>query len=96
MRRALGIVLGIVSLAGCARRTATSADCEAILGRIVAIELGEMGYRDSALLQIKQRELRQRFASDVQACVGHPLSARALRCVSQATSTEAISHRCLR
>ena len=96
MKSALLVLLGIVSLSACQRRAATRADCEAILGRIVAIELGELGYRDPALLQLKQRELSRRFATDIQACVGHPLAASAVGCVSRATSTEAISHRCLR
>lgn len=90
----LGLAAG--SLAGCeAQPRATPAQCREILGRIVALELREQGYRDPVLLQRRTRELERRFDSELERCVGRPMPRHALACVRRAPSAEAISHLCL-
>jgi hypothetical protein len=94
--RLIGSLGLLIVQQGCQPTAASRGDCEAVLGRIIAIELRELGYRDPALLELKRRELARRFETDLQACVGRPLSPDAMRCVAEANSTEAISHVCLR
>lgn len=76
-------------------RRASIHDCEAILARIIVLELREQGYRDPALAARRAAELRTQFATDLARCVGRPLPASALECVKKAGSSEAISHHCL-
>lgn len=94
---ALIMLLGMPTvLRGCHQHRATAADCNAILTRIVQIELREQGFRDPALVDRKRAELQQRFATDLAACEGRPITADAMSCVQQAKSAEEISHTCLR
>lgn len=101
MRRALALALaGLLGLSagglGCAGEAATADDCRAILARIVELELREQGYRDPALLRRKQAEFAGLFADELDRCVGRRLPPGARACVAAATSTEEISHACLR
>lgn len=101
-RRAIEVVawllasLWLVALVGCSQRTATRNDCQLILDRIITIELGEQGYRDPAFAQRKRNELRERLKSRPDGCIGRPLPAHALTCMTQAQNTERLSHDCLR
>jgi hypothetical protein len=63
---------------------------------MVDIELEELGYRDPALAQLKRKQLKQRFASEIGKCVGGKLSSKGLSCLETAQTTEQISHFCLR
>jgi hypothetical protein len=55
-----------------------------------------MGFRDPALASRRKAELAARYRSQLQACVGRPISDDALRCVARAKTTEQLSHKCLR
>jgi hypothetical protein len=63
---------------------------------IITIELGELGYRDPTFARRKQAELRERLKSRLEGCIARPLPANALGCITQADSTETLSHDCLR
>src|SRR5690606_14759020 len=91
----LWCALCLVVVAGCGRRAATRADCEAILDRIVELELREQGFDDPPLEARTKSELREQFAASVAACEGKPLHPEALHCVGRAQSTEVLSHDCL-
>ena len=87
---------GLVTLGGCHRHTASAADCRAILDRLVALELEEQGFHDSALLPRWQAELARRFDDDLRRCravrVGDDLEA----CLRGARNPEEIAHRCVK
>jgi len=89
----LFLALGVTS---CNHRRATREDCQQILDRIVALELRERGFRDSALLERKSNELRQTLAPELSQCWGRRLSEKALACIRTAESTEQLTHACLR
>jgi hypothetical protein len=82
--------------AACGGQPATPEVCEAILRRIVTLELRERGFRDPVLAHRKQGELETLFARELGQCTGRRLRQGALACVERATSAEQISHRCLR
>lgn len=82
--------------AGCRGEPASAADCRAILDRIVALELAEQGYRDPALARRKQQGFAHSLAAELTRCEGLPLPPGARDCVARATSSEQISHECLR
>ena len=92
---ALPIALVVASV-GCNRSRATDQDCAKILDRIVELEVRERGFRDPALLERKRAEMRQVLAPELKLCEGKRLKPGALACVQQATSSEQISHACLR
>jgi hypothetical protein len=94
--RATSIALALVWAAGCGNGRATPRACLEIFDRIVELELREQGFRDPALLARKREQLRLAFAPDLERCHQRPLPTDALRCVRKATSTEEISHGCLR
>ena len=79
----------------CSNGRATSEDCRAILSRIVTIELSEQGYRDPVLLDRKRSEALQRFAGELDACIGRRLPAHARSCIDRAQTTETLVHDCL-
>jgi len=81
---------------GCSDRAATVHDCRLILDRVITIELGELGYRDPAFARRKRDELRGRLKSRLDGCIGRPIPEFALTCITQAQSTEQLSHDCLR
>ncbi len=74
--------------------SASAEDCELIFARLVVLELEEMGYRDPALVTLRQRELAQQFEEQLAACEGRAIPAHALTCVREAPSAEALSHGC--
>jgi hypothetical protein len=82
--------------AACGGERATPTDCDAILHRIVTLELRERGFRDPALARRKQSELEELFARELGQCTGRRLRHAALACVERAISAEQISHGCLR
>ncbi|MGD0835225.1 MAG: hypothetical protein ABSB49_01105 [Polyangia bacterium] len=90
------VAVGAAALWGCYGQRASASDCARILDRIVELELRERGFHDAALLERKRVELRRSLARDLDECRGKPLRRDALACVSRATSSEQISHLCLR
>lgn len=90
------LLLTLTLAAGCAPRRATLEECGELLDRMVALELEELGYRDPALVALRQRELRARLAEQQRQCVGRRLAPKALECARAARSTEALSHQCLK
>lgn len=93
---ALILVASLPMLAACHERAATRAECQLILDRIITIELGELGYRDPIFARRKQSELRERLKSRVDDCIGRPIPTHAITCIPNATTTEHLSHDCLR
>jgi hypothetical protein len=84
-------------LSGCDHRVrATAKDCVELADRIVALELQEQGYRDPVLLERKQRAIRTALGAELRQCEGRPLGPGVLDCARGATTSEQLSHKCLR
>lgn len=81
---------------GCDRTRASRVDCETIFERLIALELGEMGYQDPELIQRWMKRLRVRYRAELDECVGRTLPSTALLCIQEATTVEIVSHECLR
>jgi hypothetical protein len=92
---ALGLLLATFST-GCHRERLTAQDCGRILDRITELELAARGFRDPALAARREAEMRSRFKSDLDACVGRRVSSDAMSCALAAPTTEDLSQRCLR
>jgi hypothetical protein len=88
--------VALVTLGACSGRRATEGDCQAILDRLVDIELREEGYMDPALSERWHATARTRFAAELAACRERRLPEGALACVARATTAEEVAHRCLR
>jgi hypothetical protein len=87
----------LVVMSGCDHRArATATDCVELADRMVALELLEQGYRDPVLLERKQRAMRAALAVELHQCEGRPLSVGAMACARAATTSEQLSHHCLR
>jgi hypothetical protein len=95
---AIGFALScaLVGVLACRSTRATADDCARILDKIVELELHERGFRDPVLLQRKRGEFHRRLGSELIECEGKLMRADAIACVKHATTTEEISHRCLR
>lgn len=89
-------LLALWLLASCSTDRATFADCTAIFDRIVELELQEMGYADQELLRRKQEQLRRRHQQEIASCTGKAIPAHALSCAANVSSTEELSHDCMR
>ncbi len=85
----------LLSVSGCEAR-ATQSECNAIVDRIVDLELLEQGFRDPVLAAQKRDEMRSALSGRMRGCVGKAIRPDALSCVREARSSEEISHRCLR
>ena len=77
----------VLASTGCHRRTASAADCAAVLDRLVELELNESGYRDPVL--------RARWQRDLARCRGLTVRNDLAKCLPAARSPEEITHRCL-
>ena len=88
-------LLLVVAAASCHRHPASADECEAILSRIIELELSESGYRDPVLCTRWQRDLAHRFAPDLDRCRGRGLRSSIRACMATARSSEEIVHRCL-
>jgi hypothetical protein len=91
-----GMIPVLVLVAFCGSRPATQADCRQILDRIVDVELNERGFHDPALAARRREEAEAAYAADILRCVGGRIARGAMECVRSATTSEEISHRCLR
>lgn len=96
MRCVLAVLALYVASLGCSREPATERQCQAILDRIVELELTEMGFADPVLLGRTQHELRGRYRTELAACVGKSISAGAMDCAMRAESAEELSHGCMK
>ena len=81
---------------GCGGRPATREDCRQVLDRLVDLELQERGFRDPALAARSRAQAEKTFTGDLSSCEGKRIPSTALACVRSATSSEEVSHRCLR
>jgi hypothetical protein len=84
-----------LALAGCRRHAATTADCRAILDRLVELELVESGYRDPGLIPRWQDGLARRFAGDLETCRAFRVRDELRDCIARARNPEEVAHRCL-
>jgi hypothetical protein len=89
------VVIQFAQFAGCNRHPATEEDCEAILHRLVDLELSESGYRDPILRTRWQNDLDHRFAGDLGRCRGREVRSSLRPCLATAQSSEEIIHHCL-
>lgn len=86
----------LLCVCACHGERASASDCETIFNRLVLLELQEMGFRDPALVALRQQELRERHREQLQACTGRRIPVGALACVADAETAEGVSHECLR
>jgi len=93
--RLLLTVFFVVQFAACHRHPATEDDCEAILHRLIDLELSESGYRDPVLRTRWQNDLGHRFAGDLDRCRGGEIRSTLRPCLASAQSSEETIHRCL-
>jgi hypothetical protein len=93
--RLLLLIFVVAHFAGCNRHPATEDDCEAILHRLVDLELSESGYRDPILRTRWQNDLNHRFAEDLDRCRGREVRSSLRPCLATAQSSEEIIHHCL-
>jgi hypothetical protein len=89
------VVLVVGEFLGCNRHPASADECEAILHRLIDLELSESGYRDPVLRTRWQQDLVRRFAPDLDRCRGRELRSSIRACIATARSSEEIVHRCL-
>lgn len=93
--RLIFLVLVLSELSGCNRHPASADECEAILHRLVDLELTESGYGDPVLRTRWQQDLVRRFAADLNRCRGREVRSSLSTCLATARSSEEIAHRCL-
>jgi hypothetical protein len=84
-----------VSASGCNRHPASADECEAILQRLVELELSESGYRDPVLRTRWHKELVRRLAPDLARCRGQKVRSSLRACLASARTSEEVAHRCL-
>jgi hypothetical protein len=89
------LLVSVLAVTGCRWHAATREECQAVLDRIVDLELTESGYRDPVLRARWQRELGRRFAPDLERCRGLTLRRDLRRCLAEARTPDEIVHRCL-
>ena len=89
------LVLVLAGASGCNRHPASTDECEAILRRLIDLELSESGYRDPVLRARWQKDLVHRFASDLDRCRGRNVRGSLDGCLATAHSSEEIVHHCL-
>jgi hypothetical protein len=70
-------------------------DCQALLDRLIDVELSESGYRDPVLRTRTRENLGRRFSADLDRCKGLMVPGGILACLAKARTSEDIVHRCL-
>lgn len=94
--RMLALTLALLTPPSCQRGApATQEECARLFGRLVDLELQEMGYRDPTLAARWRARLAARHAPLVESCVGRRLPPGALACAARARTAEEVSHGCL-
>jgi hypothetical protein len=91
----LALVTVLATVPACRQRPATASECQEIFGRLVALEMEELGYRDPIVVDRTKQRLRRDLATQITACEGRPLKRRALACVRRAHRSEELTHVCL-
>jgi len=91
--RWISLVIAVVAC-GCNRHPASSGECEAVLQRLVELELNESGYRDTVLRARWQQDLARRFAPDLDRCRGREVPSSLRACLTKARHSEEIAHHC--
>jgi hypothetical protein len=95
-RLSLFLVVAVLATGpACRQRGATAEECHEIFGRLVTLEMEELGFRDPIAVHRTKERLRRDMAVSIAACEGSPLKASALTCVRQARRAEEITHVCL-
>jgi hypothetical protein len=89
------VIAGSLGVTGCQRHLASARDCQAVLDRLVELELVESGYRDPALAPRWQQELARRFEPDLRRCQRLRVRDDLAACLEGAASAEEVAHRCL-
>jgi hypothetical protein len=89
------LLLLMVAAAGCNRHPASAGECEAILHRLIDLELRESGYRDPVLRSRWRQDLVHRFAPDLDRCRERKVRSSLQACLATAQTSEDIAHRCL-
>jgi hypothetical protein len=77
------------------QRTTTEI-CNRVLDKIVDIELREQGFKDPALLETYQKNMREKLQPEMNQCINRKVRTDVLQCLEKAQTAEAVSHRCLR
>jgi hypothetical protein len=85
----------VIAASNCNRHPANADDCEAILHRLVEIELSESGYQDPVLHARWQQDVVRRFALDLDRCRGRKVPNSLRACLTKASNSEEIAHGCL-
>jgi len=81
-------LLLLLAATGCNRHPASAGECEAILNRLIELELNESGYRDPVLRARWQQDLVRRFAPDLDLCRGRDVPSSLRACLSKAYHSE--------
>jgi hypothetical protein len=85
----------LLTASGCRRHAADGGDCEAVLDRLVELELEESGYRDPVVRARWTHEAQGRFAADLARCRGLSVRNDLRACLATARTSEAVVHRCV-
>jgi len=92
--RRISLVL-LLAATGCNRHPASPGECEAILNRLIELELSDSGYRDPVLRARWQQDLGRRFAPELDRCHGREVPSSLGACLTRAHHSEEIVHQCL-
>jgi hypothetical protein len=85
----------VLAGAGCGRHPATAEDCQAILDRLIDLELAESGFHDPVLAGRWQADVRRRFVPELRACRAFRVRNDLRGCLAGAANPEELTHRCL-
>lgn len=87
-------LLLLLAATGCNRHPASAGECEAILNRLIELELSESGYRDPVVRARWQQDLVRRFAPELDRCRGREVPSSLRACLTGAHHSEEIAHHC--
>ena len=94
LRDAIHIPLCVGLLTGC--HTATEADCERIIDRIVELELKDQGITNPEVVAQRKQQTRSKKRDDLlQGCVGNRIGKSTMTCIDNAESSKQITEECL-
>jgi len=84
-------------LVGCAGPSASTEDCIAVVDRITALELADLGLRDPVLLERWTNAFHKSLRAELTTCAnGHTLLPDARKCIADARTTTELIDDCLR
>jgi hypothetical protein len=76
-------------------RSATEADCRAIIDKNVEIQMKSMNITDPEAIAKKKAEMRAEFEGELKGCVGKRVTDSMMRCVERAQKPDEID-KCIR